>query len=178
MKKIIAVLAAVTMLLTMTAGVASAQAPTGAMEMSPGSVDAAGDVEFEITMSGFTAGVALFMLPCAAPAGGDMAAFDAATACDQSQLTPVAIGDDGTASATATYSVTDDGLVVVAGDADRTEFGIAIIPPPGAGDAAAADDAGDAELAETGVETGLLALIAVTMVAGGAMVVSQMRRYS
>lgn len=177
MKKLIAALAASVLLLVSMAGTAVAQEPTGVLEINPTTVDEAGEHQFTLGLSGFTPGLALFVLPCTAPAGGDMSAFDAAADCDTANLTPVVADDNGNGTVTNTYTVTDDGLVVVAGDAAQTEFGIVIVPPPGAD--AAADDAGDdgGELAETGVETGLLAVIATTMVAGGAMVVRQTRKY-
>lgn len=174
MKKLIAALAASVLLVVSMAGTASAQEPTGVLEINPTTVDAAGDQEFTVALSGFTPGLALFVLPCEAPADGDIASLDLATACDQANLTPVVADDNGNGTITNTYTVTDSGLIIVAGDAAQTEFGIAVVPPPGA-DAGGSDDGG--ELADTGVETGLLAVIATTMVAGGVMVVRQTRKY-
>lgn len=175
MKKMITALVAVTVLFFGLAGTAAAQEPTGVLEINPATVDEAGEQEFVVALSEFSPGLALFVLPCAAPDGGDMSQFDAATACDQSQLSPVVADDNGAGTVTATYEVTENGLVIVAGDAAQSEFGIAIVPPPGAGGTGGGDAA--AELAETGVETGILAVVATTMVAGGAMVVRQMRRF-
>lgn len=167
MKKLLAALVAATLLVMGMAGIADAQAPTGTLALDPATVDEAGSHDFTVTLGEFSPGLAVFVLPCTAPPGGDMAAFDPAAACDQSQLTPVTIGDDGTAEASVTYDVTDDGLVVVAGDAAQSEIGLGVVPPPGAG---------GGDLPETGVETGLLAVVATTLVAGGALVVRQSHR--
>lgn len=173
MKKLITVLAVMMAVTVGFAGVASAQTPTG--EMTVSSVSEAGENDIVVDISGFTPGLAVFVLPCEMPAGGDMAAFDSAT-CDTANLTPAVVGDDGTASVPTTQDIPAEGLIMIAGDAAQTEIALAPVVP-GAGSGGGGDDAA-AALADTGVDTGLLAVLAGTMIAGGALVVGTTRRYS
>ncbi len=167
MKKLITMLAVMMAVTVGFAGVASAQAPTG--EMAVSGVTEAGSQDLEVTVSGFTPGLALFVLPC--PIVADLASFDAGT-CDTGNLTPVVAGDDGSATVTTTQDVPAEGMLLVAGDAARTEFAIAVVTVGGAAGGS------HAALADTGVDTGVLAVIAGTMIAGGALVVGTTRRYS
>lgn len=165
------------------AGIASA-APEISVDVS--SVDAAGEQAVEVSLSGFTPELAVFVLPCGFPAGGDVAAFDNTT-CDQAQLSPVVIDADGNGTVSATYDVPAEGLAIYVTDADVAETGVALITV-GAGDAAAdeapaeaeADDAGDGTPAPTAVNTGapasgssnatILALaLGMLVLAGGAL---------
>ena len=167
------------------AGIASA-APEISVDVS--SVDAAGEQAVEVSLTGFTPELAVFVLPCGFPAGGDVAAFDNTT-CDQAQLSPVVIDADGNGTVSATYDVPAEGLAIYVTDAAVAETGVALIAV-GAGDAAAeeapaeaepaADDAGDGTPAPTAVNTGapasgssnatILALaLGMLVLAGGAL---------
>jgi len=163
MRKLITALSIVAAVMLGTSGIAAAQAPTGTLTATPASIDAAGSTDFTVELGGFTAGLAVFLLPCPAPDSGDMADFDAAT-CDQANLTPVSIGDDGTASVDVTYDVAANGIVLVAGDAARTEFGITMVP------------VGAAELAVTGpADTGTLFGAGIAMITLGVVAVRRSR---
>jgi hypothetical protein len=177
------------------AGTAAAQdGPTITVE--PATVDAAGETEFTITGSGWTAAPPIFVLPCAAPESGDPADVDSAT-CDTANLTP-ATPADGSFEVTATFDVPEGGLAIAAGDAAQTEAA-AVVVTVGAGEApaegedpatedgAAADDgAADdgaaaegeegGELAETGVESMLLVIAGIAVMVAGAMVLRVTRR--
>ncbi len=178
MKKFLAALALVSMTMVAFTGAASAQA-TGEMVLTPPGVAEAGEATFGVEVSGFTGGIALFVLPCEFPDSGDMAEFDAGT-CDTANLTPMQVGDDGTGEAEVTFDVPEKGLVIIAGDAARTEsaVGVVVVGDAAGAEASAAGDSGSDDLAETGVETGMLAVVAGTLVAGGAMVVAASRRFS
>lgn len=168
------------------AGTAAAQdGPT--ITVSPATVDAAGETEFTITGSGWTAAPPVFVLPCEAPESGDPADVDSAT-CDTANLTP-ATPADGSFEVTATFDVPEGGLAIAAGDAAQTEAAAAVVTV-GAGDAPA-DDEGDGteatddgaaegddggELAETGVESMLLVIAGIAVMAAGAMVLRVTRR--
>ncbi len=167
-----------------------AQAEPG-IEVDPTSVDAAGEQEVTVTLSGFTPELAVFVLPCGFPAGGDVAVFDNTT-CDQAQLSPVTIDADGAGIVTATYDVPAEGLAVYVTDAAVVETGVALITIGGGEDAAAETETdesageGDGTPAPTAVNTGepvsgssnvlLLGLAAgMLALAGGAMTLRRAR---
>ncbi|MFN3215212.1 MAG: hypothetical protein ACE367_01820 [Acidimicrobiales bacterium] len=173
-------------------GTAAAQdGPTITVE--PATVDAAGETEFTITGSGWTAAPPIFVLPCEAPESGDPADVDSAT-CDTANLTP-ATPADGSFEVTATFDVPEGGLAIAAGDAAQTEAAAAVVTvgadeAPAEGEDGAAEDDGAAEgdddaaaegddggeLAETGVESMLLVIVAMAIMAAGAMVLRATRR--
>ena len=124
------------------AGIASA-APE--IAVSPSSVDAAGEQEVEVTLSGFTAETPVFVLPCAFPAGGDVAAFDNTT-CDQAQLSPAVIDAEGGATVTATFDIPAEGIAIYVTDAAQAESGVALITiGEAAAEEAPAEEAEEAE---------------------------------
>ncbi|MFN3217539.1 MAG: hypothetical protein ACE367_13675 [Acidimicrobiales bacterium] len=79
--------------------------------VEPASVPAAGEYTFTISGEGWTTTPPVFLLPCAA---------EPFSTCDTGDLTPVT-PVDGSFEAEVTYSVTDDGLVIGAGDAARSQ---------------------------------------------------------
>lgn len=177
MKKI-TLIGLVVALMALFAGPAAAQdGPT----LTADPVAEAGTNDINVTGSGFTAGLALFVLPCA-DAGGDIDTFnnadDPGSLCDTSALTPVTVGDDGTFEATiGGWDIPAEGLVFVAGDAGQTEVGVGVITVgDGGGDDAAAEEeaapaaeeeAPAADLANTGAETGVLVGVGVALLGLG-----------
>ena len=170
-------------------GHAAAQdAPT--ITVDPSNVDAAGSVEFTVEGSGFTV-ASLFLVPCELPESGDPAMADPAT-CDSANLTPVAV-TDGAFTATVTYDVPEEGLVIAAADATQTETAAAAVTVGAAaaddaaaeggddaaaeeGDDAATDDAAADDLASTGADVDTLAYVAVGFLAAGLLAFGASRR--
>lgn len=168
-------------------------APAGAQDgpsltADPTTVEAAGETEFTVTGAGFTAAPPIFVLPCYTVTTVEDLQAQGAAACDTGALTP-ATPEDGGFTVTVSYEVPEAGMCIVAGDAAQTEsaaicisVGAAAEEEPAAEEEAAGEEApaeGEEEgLAETGVESGLLAIIAIAVVAGGAMVVTATRRTS
>ncbi len=202
MKKILVALVAV--LVASFAFAAAAQAQGQTIEFDPASVDAAGEVEVAVTGTGFD--VAVFILPCEG-AGGDPAALtDVTTQCDLGALTPASPDADGNISATITFNIPEEGLVIAAGDQAQTNSAIGVITVGAAeeggeeegaeegaeegGEEEATEeeapaeeeaepettDAEEGELANTGVESGLLAIVGAALLAGGLMTAGAMRR--
>lgn len=153
--------------------------------------------------SGFT--IPVFVLQCPGAAGSVDALTeggDPTTLCDLGNLLNGEPDADGNWEVTFEGVEVDDcGLVFVAADIDQTEVGgpeLLVVENPAedavceveaaegydieAAVAAAGDEAGDGAggdgLAETGVETPLLALIAVTVLVAGWYISTQARRLS
>ena len=189
MKRIMALTAAVSML-TLLVLTSQAHAQDGpSLTADPAYVPAEGDYSFTVSGSGFTAGLALFVLPCTAP-GDPMTPENVAEAigrigqtdCNLGSLTPAVVGADGTFSASVSATVGPN-FVWVAGDAAQTESAAApvFIGEP-------MDDMGDDMAPEGAAETGfggmagsdgnsvavpLAATIAAVTLLGGAVLVSR-----
>ena len=190
MKRIMALTAAVGMLalLVLTSQAHAQDGPS--LTADPAYVPAEGDYSFTVNGSGFTAGLALFVLPCTAP-GEPMTTDNVAEAigrigqtdCNLASLTPAVVGADGTFSASVSATVGPN-FVWVAGDAAQTESAAApvFIGEP------MADDMGDDMAPEGAAETGfggmagsdgnsvavpLAATIAAVTLLGGAVLVSR-----
>lgn len=184
MRKTLTIIAVTLLAAAAWSGTAAAQdGPTITVE--PATVDGPGEAEFTVTGSGWTAAPPIFVLPCEAPESGDPADVDSAT-CDTANLTP-ATPADGAFEVTVTFEVPEGGLAIAAGDAAQSEAAAAVVtiggdaPAEGEGDAAGGDDAAaegedGGELAETGVESMLLVVVAITVMAAGAMVLRTTRR--
>lgn len=165
---------------------APAQAQDGpTITVDPASVDAPGDYDFTVTGEGWTAAPPIFIVPCEAPASGDIADLDSST-CDTGNLTP-ATPADGAFEVTVSYTVPEGGIVIAASDAAQSEAAGVVVSIGAADDGGddAADDGegegegeaeGDEDLAETGVESGALAIAGIAILAAGAMVVGTSRR--
>lgn len=161
--------------------------------VEPASVEAAGETEFTITGEGWTAAPPIFVLPCFTVSTPEEIAEQGAAACDTAALTP-ATPADGAFEVTVTYDVPETGMCIAAGDAAQTEAGFACISvgaaaeeeaaEEGAEEEAAGEEEGmeeeaageEEELADTGIESGLLAIIGVAVLAAGAMVLTSTRR--
>ncbi|MEM7288547.1 MAG: hypothetical protein AAF480_19550 [Actinomycetota bacterium] len=172
-------------------------APASAQEareitVEPAYVEAPGEAELTISGAGWTMPPTA-VIPCTAPESGDLLDVDSAT-CDTGLLTPVTPDADGNFSATITVDVPAEGIAIVGFDLatqGQNEAGGAIVPvgapaeegaeEGGSEDAAqeeTAEEGGEEELADTGVESGLLAIIAIAVLGGGAMVVGYTRRFA
>ena len=189
MKRIMALTAAVS-LLALFALTSQASAQDGpSLTADPATVPAEGEYTFTLSGSGFTAGLALFVLPCTAP-GEPMTPENVAQAigaigqtdCDLGSMTPTGVGADGTFSVTATATVGQN-FVWIAGDAAQTEAGavpVFIVEPM--------DDMGDDMAPEGAAETGfggtagsdgnsvavpLAATLAAVALLGGAVLVTR-----
>lgn len=144
--------------------------------VEPASVEAAGETEFTITGAGWTAAPPIFVLPCFTVTTPEEITEQGAAACDTAALTP-ATPADGAFEVTVTYDVPEAGMCIAAGDAAQSEAGFACIAVGAAAEEEApAEEAEEEELAETGIESGLLAIIGVAVLAAGAMVLSSTRR--
>lgn len=177
MRKMFTTLAVAAIAVAAPAGIASAE---GTIEVDPSDVDAAGEQDVAITLSGFTADLQVFVLPCDFPSSGNAADLILET-CDQTQLSPVTIGADGGATLTATYDIPAEGLAVFVTDAAEAEQATALITVGGG------DDEGDGTAAPTGVDTGspltgstsvalLAAGIGMLALSGGALTARHTRR--
>ncbi|MCY3650478.1 MAG: hypothetical protein F4Y99_13380 [Acidimicrobiaceae bacterium] len=153
-------LTAAVSLLALFALASQASAQDGpSLTADPPAVPAEGEYTFTISGSGFTAGLALFVLPCTAPGEpmtpDNVAAAIAAigqTDCNLGSMTPVVVGADGTFSLTATATVGQN-FVWIAGDAAQTEAGavpVFIVEPMDD----MGDDMGDDMAPEGAAETG------------------------
>jgi hypothetical protein len=148
------------------AGTAAAQDP--AITVDPPAVPAEGSYEITIDGTDFPgAALPVLVLLCPVPGSGDAADITAAT-CDASNPFAFTIGEltDGGFSAPFTFDVPAEGLGIFATEAAEG----------GASATAIVEIDPDAVLASTGVESGLLAIIGLAVVAGGAMVVGATRR--
>ena len=189
MKRIVALAIAVSSLalLVLTSQASAQDGPS--LKADPAYVSAEGEHTFTVSGAGFTAGLALFVLPCTAP-GEPMTPENAAAAiaaigqtdCNLGSLTPAVVGADGTFSVTVTASVGQN-FVWVAGDAAQTESAAVpvFIGEP-------MDDMGDDMAPEGAAETGfggtagsdgnsvavpLAATLAAVVLFGGAALVTR-----
>ena len=193
MKRIMALTVAVSLLalLVLTSQASAQDGPS--LTADPAYVEAEGDHSFTVSGAGFTAGLALFVLPCTLPGEPmtpeNLAAGLAAmgqTDCNLGSLTPAVVGADGTFSVSVSATVGQN-FVWVAGDAAQTESAAAPVfigaPMDDMG-----DDMGDDMAPEGAAETGfggmagsdgnslavpLAATIAAVTLLGGAALVTR-----
>ncbi len=129
-------------------------------------VDGAGEQEFTVTGSGWVSD-SIAILPCNDAKDYAQAAEKGQDACDLGNLaiTPVSGGE---VNLTVTFDVPADGMCIGAGALDSSEVGTFCIgigapaPPPGQ--------------PNTGAESGLIAVIGISVLAAGALVVGMTRR--
>lgn len=160
------------------AGPASAQdTHIGAVTAEPASVPEAGEHEFTVNGSDFLPDTSIIVGMCVSPADTlvpgtssveEITAaaneIDALTHCDIANAVPVDVDGDGNWSVTLNADVGDN-FFVSAGALDGSQAGATWIPivPAGA-------------LPETGAETGLIAIVGASALAGGALVLREARR--
>jgi LPXTG-motif cell wall-anchored protein len=137
----------------------------------PAYVDAPGEATFIITGEGFS-DPGLFILACDIPEGDATPTVDT---CDVTNLVPTSPDSDGNIAETeVTYDIPEGGLAIAISNVDASDAGFTIITI-GEEDAAEVE-AAEEELPETGSESTQLAIIGLTIAAGGAMVVAGSRR--
>ena len=198
MKRIMALTVAVSLLalLVLTSQASAQDGPS--LTADPAYVEAEGDHSFTVSGAGFTAGLALFVLPCTLPGEPmtpeNLAAGLAAmgqTDCNLGSLTPAVVGADGTFSVSVSATVGQN-FVWVAGDAAQTESAAAPVfigaPMDDMAEEDMADDMGDDMAPEGAAETGfggtagsdgnslavpLAATIAAMALLGGAALVTR-----
>ena len=193
MKRIMALTVAVSLLalLVLTSQASAQDGPS--LTADPAYVEAEGDHSFTVSGAGFTAGLALFVLPCTLP-GEPMTPENLAeglaamgqTDCDLGSLTPAVVGADGAFSVSVSATVGQN-FVWVAGDAAQTESAAAPVFI-GAPMDDMADDMGDDMAPEGAAETGfggmagsdgnsvavpLAATLAAVVLLGGATLVAR-----
>lgn len=180
-KRLALALVAVAALFALTGAPASAQ-DGPSITVDPEFVEAPGEQEFTVTGSGWTVASA-FVLPCIVVE--DLTQLDAQGGdCDLANLTPVTNDGSGGFEATVTYDIPEEGLLIVVGDADQMEnaFHVITVGAPaaeeGAEEEGGEEEAGgeEEELANTGLESGLLAIVAGAVLAGGVMLTTTQRR--
>tara|TARA_Y100001970_G_scaffold45635_1_gene57264 strand:- start:5975 stop:6502 length:528 start_codon:yes stop_codon:yes gene_type:complete len=151
-----------------------ALAPTAQAQDAPTAVgdplfvEAAGEATITLTGSGWIPGM-LALVPCNSSNYAELLAGGAAD-CDTASLTLTEADADGNFSADFTLTVDADGTCIgIGGGAGFTEQGGgfcvgvgAPVPPPGA--------------ANTGAESGMIAVIGIAVLAAGALVVGMTRR--
>lgn len=191
MKRIVvAILAIATLTMTTTMGPANAQ-DSPELEVDPGTIEEAGEHEFDINGSGYTG--PLFVLPCPG-AEGDPDNIEE-DSCDVSALSPATPDVDGNFTVQVTYMVPEEGLVIVGGNAEQTEVAATVIRVGAAeattadvAEAASSDDAPEAaaeastegssggDLARTGSEPAFVLIVALAALMGGTLALHSSRQ--
>lgn len=189
MRKFMAVLVAILLATLAMAGTASAQdIVQGTVTADPPAVPAAGEYTFTATGADFIADTSVLVLKCTAP--GDILVYpdasleditasgngiDALADCDIGAAVNVDVDSDGGWTAELTAEVGDN-FWLSAGDLAGTQKGGTWIPIlPAEPEVISADDD---DLADTGVETGLMAVIGIAVLGAGVMVAREARRLS
>lgn len=164
----------------LVAGIGTAAAQDQTITADPAAVEAAGETEFTVSGSGFTADPPYAIVPCfAINSPEQLVDLDTETQCDTSQVVLISAAEGGEFAETVTFDVPAEGMCIVAGTLDGAEGGgtcISVGAADGGDDGAAEEEGGeDEELANTGVESGLLAVIAVAVLAAGVMMLTTRR---
>lgn len=166
------------------------------LTVEPSSVDAAGEFEFTVTGAGWTASPPILLFPCTPREDGDLTAITVEDDCDADSLVPATPDADGNFEQVVTFTVPEGGLVIGAGDAGQSERAVVLVSVGAAEEEPPAEDPPPEEeppveedppaeeappeeeedLANTGVESGLVAVGAVALLLAGAMVVTTTRR--
>lgn len=142
------------------------------LEVTPAVVDAPGPHELTITGAGWGPPTPHFVLPCAVPGSGDVADVDTAT-CDSGALVSASVDPEGALSATMTVEVPASGVMIVAVNGDQSQIAGQVVEPD---DGNGADDGADGELPDTGAGSDWLVVVALGVVAAGAMLAGSRSR--
>ncbi len=200
MRKALVAMVAIMLASLSLAGTAQAQEVViGTVVSDPATVPEAGEYTMTATGSDFIPDTSVLLVSCVSPADtlvpgtSDLAEITAAAVeidaladCDIANAQNVEVDGDGGWSAELTAEVGDN-FFLSAGALDGSQAGatwIAIVPAAAAADAgddeAADDDAAESEedeLAETGVETGLLAVVGTAILGAGVLIAREGRRF-
>lgn len=206
MRKALVAMVAMVLASLSLVGTAQAQdAVIGTVTADPATVPAAGEYTMTATGSDFIPDTAILLVACISPADtlvpgvSDLeeitaaaTAINALADCDIANAQNVEVDGDGAWSAELSATVGDN-FFLSAGALDGSQAGatwIAIVPEAPADDAADDADADDAEeaedaeeeeaepaLADTGVETGLLAVIGTAVLGAGVLVAREGSRF-
>ena len=197
MRKFVIALAAVLIASLGFVGTAGAQdAHIGTIEADPATVPEAGEYTLTANGSGWLPDTSILLTACVSPAEtlvpgvSDLETVVAAAGrieplshCDLATAVPIDVDSDGNFTAELTAEVGDN-FFFSAGALDGSQAGAAWIPIVDPAAAAAAEEeaaeeepAEEEELAETGVETGLLAVVGAAVLGAGVMVGREARRH-
>jgi hypothetical protein len=182
MRKALVVMVAIVLASLSLAGTAQAQdAVIGTVTSDPATVPEAGEYTMTATGSDFIPDTAVLLVACVSPADtlvpgtSDLeeitaaaVAINALADCDIANAQNVEVDGDGAWSAELSATVGDN-FFLSAGALDGSQAGatwIAIVP-----------GAADSELAETGVETGLLAVVGTAILGAGVLLAREGRRF-
>ena len=202
MRKALAAMVAIVLASLSMAGTAQAQdAVIGTVTSDPATVPAAGEYTMTATGADFIPDTSVLLVACVSPADtlvpgvseleeitAAATAINALADCDIANAQNVETDGAGGWTAELTAEVGDN-FFLSAGALDGSQAGatwIAIVPEAAADDAAddeadAEEDAGDdeaaADLADTGVETGLLAVVGTAVLGAGVLAVREGRRF-
>ena len=199
MRKFVIALAAVLIASHGFVGTAGAQdAHIGTIEADPATVPEAGEYTLTANGSGWLPDTSILLTSCVSPADtlvpgvSDLdtivaaaGEIDALTHCDLATAVPIDVDGDGNFTAELTAEVGDN-FFFSAGALDGSQAGATWIPivDPAAAAAAAEEAAAEEEpaedeaLADTGVETGLLAVVGTAVLGAGVMVAREARRHN
>jgi LPXTG-motif cell wall-anchored protein len=182
MRKALVVMVAILLASLSLAGTAQAQdAVIGTVTSDPAAVPEAGEYTMTATGSAFIPDTAILLVSCVSPADtlvpgtSDLAEITAAALaisaladCDFAKAQNVEVDGDGAWSAELTATVGDN-FFLSAGALDGSQAGATWIPivPSGAG----------SELAKTGIETGLLAVVGTAILGAGVLLTREGRRF-
>lgn len=204
MRKFVIALAAVFIASLGLVGAAGAQdAHIGTIEADPASVPEAGEYTLTANGSGWLPDTSILLTACVSPADtlipgvSDLDTIVAAAGeieplshCDLATAVPIDVDSDGNFTAELTAEVGDN-FFFSAGALDGSQAGAAWIPivdaaaaeepaaeeEPAEEEAAAEEEPAEEALAETGVETGLLAVVGTAVLGAGVMVAREARRH-
>jgi hypothetical protein len=182
-KVLIALVAILLASLSLTATAEAQDVQAGTVVADPQFVPAAGEYTFTATGSDFIPNTSVLLLKCTLP-GDTVTSVDEAIAaaaeldpladCDISAAQNVEVDGEGGWTAELTAEVGDN-FLLSAGDLAGTQAGGAWVPIISA--ETISEDAEEEELAETGVETGLLAVVGTAVLGAGVLVVREGRRF-
>ncbi len=196
MRKALIALVAMVLASLSLVGTAQAQdAVRGTVTSDPATVPAAGEYTMTATGADFIPDTTVLVLGCISPGDtlvpgvstleeitASALGIDALTDCDIAAAQNIAVDGDGAWSATVTAEVGDN-FWLSAGALDGSQAGatwIAIVPEAATTGADAEPEAiseDEEDLAETGVETGLLAVIGTAVLGAGVLVTRESRRF-
>ena len=201
MRKVLIALVAMVLASLSLVGTAQAQdVVRGTVTSDPATVPAAGEYTMTATGADFIPDSTVLVLGCISPGDtlvpgvstaeeitASALGIDALADCNIAAAQNIDVDSNGAWSATVTAEVGDN-FWLSAGALDGSQAGatwIAIVPEAATTDADADDDAEpeaiseeeEEDLAETGVETGLLAVIGTAVLGAGVLVTRESRRF-